>query len=76
MSRTLGEQRSLILKQQTPSEAPEREKSELRRMADKSGFNPAATPQLSTVADAFLGKLTEWFQKAIRTWLALRRLRG
>jgi hypothetical protein len=50
VSRTLQEQLSLILKPQVASEAPERPKSELRRMADRAGFDPDIRELLNRAA--------------------------
>jgi hypothetical protein len=64
MSRTIQQQLAALVlpTQAATAEVPAREQSELRRMANRSGFDPTAKPELETVADAFTDKAAQWFK--------------
>jgi hypothetical protein len=62
MSRTIQQQLEARVPPQAASEAPAPEPSWLRQMANRSGFDPTAKPELETVANAFTDRLSQWFQ--------------
>jgi hypothetical protein len=74
MSRTLQDQLTSLVATPRAGDAPERDKSELRRMANRSGYDPSLKPALETVVDVFTGKLDQWFQS--ETQKNIRRARG
>jgi hypothetical protein len=63
MSRTIQQQlEALVSPQAATAEGPAPEPSWLRQMANRSGFDPTAKPELETVANAFTDRLSQWFQ--------------